>query len=92
MIIVVAHSNKRRETGYGKCNAKNEKSIGGLIKIDENGSGAHLNQLVRQSVEDTINSLLDAEAEAIGNAACCLHNPDRLEKVGVGGRGKLLFS
>ena len=47
---------------------KNEKSISGAIKIDEKEIGDHLNQLVRQSVEDTINSLLDAEADAICNA------------------------
>ena len=43
---------------------KNEKSISGAIKIDEKEIGDHLNQLVRQSVEDTINSLLDAKADA----------------------------
>ncbi len=42
---------------------KNEKSISGAIKINEKEIVDHLNQLVRQSVEDTINSLLDADAE-----------------------------
>ena len=45
---------------------KNEKSISGAIKIDKKEIGDHLNQLVRQSVEDTINSLLDAEAITSG--------------------------
>ena len=44
---------------------KNEKSITGAIKINEKEIGDHLNQLVRQSVEDTINSLLDAKAGAL---------------------------
>ena len=48
----------------GNVTQKNEKSISGAIKIDEKEIGDHLNQLVRQSVEDTINSLLDAEADA----------------------------
>ena len=52
----------------GNVMQKNEKSIAGAIKIDEKEIGDHLNQLVRQSVEDTINSLLDAEADAICNA------------------------
>ena len=47
---------------------KIEKSISGAIKIDEKGIFDHLDTLVRQSVEDTINSLLDAEADAICNA------------------------
>ena len=41
---------------------KNEKSIPGAIKIDEKEVFDHLDNLVRQSVEETINSLLDAEA------------------------------
>ena len=58
---------------------KNEKSIAGLIKIDEKEIGDHLNQLVRQSVDDTINSLLDAKADAICNATRYQHSPDRLD-------------
>ena len=58
---------------------KIEKSIPGAIKIDEKEIGDHLNQLVRQSVEDTINSLLDAEADAICNATRYQHSPDRLD-------------
>ena len=52
----------------GNVMQKNEKSIAGAIKIDEKEIGDHLNQLVLQSGEDTINSLLDAEADAICNA------------------------
>ena len=33
---------------------KNEKSVAGAIKIDEKAIGDHLNQFVRQSVEDTV--------------------------------------
>ena len=40
----------------------------GLIKIDEKEVFDHLDTLVRQSVEETINSLPDAEADAICNA------------------------
>ena len=45
---------------------KSEKSIAGAIKINEKKIVDHLSQLVRQSVADTINSLLDADA--IGQA------------------------
>ena len=69
---------------------KNEKSISGAIKIDEKEIGDHLNQLVRQSVEDTINSLLDAEADAICNATRYQHSPDRLDSRAGSYKRKLL--
>ncbi|MBR6056601.1 MAG: hypothetical protein IKP58_00360 [Victivallales bacterium] len=47
---------------------ESEKSIVDAIKINENEVGDHLNRLVRQSVEDTINRLPDAEVDAICNA------------------------
>ena len=74
----------------GNVMQKNEKSISGAIKIDEKESGDHLNQLVRQSVEDTINSLLDAEADAICNATRQQHSPDRLDSRAGSYKRKLL--
>ena len=44
---------------------ENEKAISGAIKIDEKEIRTHLDGLVRQSVEDTLNALLNAEAEAL---------------------------
>ena len=38
---------------------ENEKTISGAIKIDEKEIRTHLDGLVRQSVEDTLNALLD---------------------------------
>ena len=58
---------------------KIEKSIPGAIKIDEKEVSDHLDTLVRQSVEETINSLLDAEADAICNANRYQRSPDRLD-------------
>ena len=74
----------------GNVTQKNEKSISGAIKIDEKEIGDHLNQLVRQSVEDTINSLLDAEADAICNATRYQHSPDRLDSRAGSYKRKLL--
>ena len=71
---------------------KNEKSIVGAIKINEKEIGDHLNQLVRQSVEDTINSLLDAEADAICNAGRYQRSPDRLDTRAGSYKRKLLTS
>ena len=44
---------------------ENEKAIPGAIKIDEKEIRTHLDGLVRQSVEDTLNALLNAETDAI---------------------------
>ena len=48
---------------------ENEKAISGAIKIDEKEIRTHLDGLVRQSVEDTLNALLNAEADAIYQAS-----------------------
>ena len=45
-----------------------KKAISDAIKIDEKGLLDHLDGLVRQSVEETLNSLLNAEADAICQA------------------------
>ena len=69
---------------------KNEKSILGAIKIDEKEAFDHLDTLVRQSVEETINSLLDAEADAICNANRYQRSPDRLDTRAGSYKRKLL--
>ena len=58
---------------------ENEKSIKGLIKVDEKEVKDHLDTLVRRSVEETINSLLDAEADAICKAGRYQRSADRLD-------------
>jgi hypothetical protein len=61
-------NNPKGNSPHGKCSAKNRKVDLRTIKIDEKEVFDHLDTLVRQSVEETINSLLDAEADAICNA------------------------
>lgn len=56
----------------------NEKSIKGLIKVDEKEVKDHLAPLVRRSIEETINSLLDAETDAICKAGRYQRSADRL--------------
>ena len=41
-----------------------------VIKIDEEKIHQHLGELVRGTVEETLNKLLDAEADQLCNAAC----------------------
>ena len=40
-----------------------------VIQIDEDQIQQHLGDLVRDTVEDTLNKLLDAEADSLCNAA-----------------------
>ncbi len=56
---------------------KSEKAITGAIKIDEKGIQDHLDGVVRQTVEDVLNELLNAEADAICQAGRYQHSPDR---------------
>ena len=56
-----------------------EKSIIGAIKIDQKEVQDHLNTLVREAVEETLNNLLNAEADAICNASRYERSPDRLD-------------
>lgn len=46
-------------------NEGTEKESGKLIKINEEEVKSHLNQLVLKSVEETLNGLLDAEADSL---------------------------
>ncbi len=56
-----------------------EKAISGAIKVDEKEIRDHLDGLVRQSVEDTLDALLNAEADAICHAGRYQRTPDRLD-------------
>ena len=56
---------------------ENEKAISGAIKIGEKEIRTHLDGQVRQSVEDTLNALLNAEADAICQASRYQRSPDR---------------
>ena len=45
------------------------KKLSNVIEINESQIQNHLGELVRGTVEETINSMLDAEADALCNAA-----------------------
>ena len=45
------------------------QKLGKVIKIDEDQIQQHLGELVRGTVEETLNKLLDAEADQLCNAA-----------------------
>ena len=69
---------------------ENEKAIPGAIKIDEKEIRTHLDGLVRQSVEDTLNALLNAEADAICQASRYQRSPDRQDTRAGSYKRKLL--
>ncbi len=45
------------------------KKLGKVIEINETQIHNHLGELVRGTVEETLNSMLDAEADSLCNAA-----------------------
>ena len=67
-----------------------EKTIAGAIKVDEKEVMDHLDGLVRRSVEDTINELLNSEADAICNASRYERSPDRQDTRAGSYKRKLL--
>ncbi len=56
-----------------------EKNLNGVIKIDAAQIHSHLNTIVRSSVEQTLNKLLDEEADRLCNAARYEHSDDRTD-------------
>lgn len=56
-----------------------EKSHLKVIQVDENELKKNLSELVRGSVEDTLNSLLDAEADKLCQASKYERSPDRVD-------------
>jgi putative transposase len=47
------------------------KTLGSVVQIDEGKIQAHLDQVVRATVEETLNGLLDAEADQLCGAKRC---------------------
>src|SRR5262249_61620898 len=50
-----------------------------LIEIDQGQLRQHVDGLVRDAVEDTLNALLDAEADALCGAKKYERSPDRVD-------------
>jgi len=50
-----------------------------VIKIEEGKIRQHLDEVVRQSVEETLNGLLDAEADELCGAKRYERSPERLD-------------
>ena len=58
------------------------KTLGKVIHIDESQIQDHLGELVRGTVEETLNAMLDAEADAMCGAQRYERSPDRIDSSG----------
>ena len=56
-----------------------KKPLSKVIRIDENEIRGHLDEMVRGTVEETLNAMLDAEADELCNAQRYEHSPDRVD-------------
>jgi len=56
-----------------------KKTLGNVVQIDEKRIHDHLGELVRGTVEETLNGLLDAEADALCGAQRYERSPDRTD-------------
>ncbi|HRS11173.1 MAG TPA: IS256 family transposase [Sedimentisphaerales bacterium] len=57
--------------------ASAEKNLSNIIKIDEGQIQQHLGEMVRSTVEETLNTMLDAEADQLCNARRYEHTEGR---------------
>lgn len=55
------------------------KPLGKVIRIDEGEIRGHLDEMVRGTVEETLNALLDAEADALCRAQRYERSPERVD-------------
>ena len=55
------------------------KPLSKVIRIDENEIRSHLDEMVRGTVVETLNAMLDAEADEMCNAQRYEHSPDRVD-------------
>ncbi len=59
--------------------SNDSKTLGKVVQIDEARIHDHLGELVRGTVEETLNNLLDAEADALCGAQRYERSPDRVD-------------
>ena len=55
------------------------KNLSDVIKINEDQFKNHLGEMVRGTVEETLNAMLDAEADAMCGAQRYERSPDRVD-------------
>ncbi len=55
------------------------KGLSKVIRIDESEIRGHLDEMVRGTVEETLNAMLEAEADQMCNAQRYEHSPERID-------------
>ena len=65
------------EVATDKSKIDSGEGLNRVIRIDEAKIQDHLGQMVRRSVEETLNGMLDAEADRLCNAKRYERSPDR---------------
>lgn len=63
-----------------RTSASAEKNLSNIIKIDEGQIQQHLGEMVRSTVEETLNTMLDAEADQLCNARRYEHTEGRTDQ------------
>jgi putative transposase len=63
-----------------RTSASEEKNLSNVIKIDEGQIQQHLGEMVRSTVEETLNAMLDAEADQLCNARRYEHTEGRTDQ------------
>ena len=58
-------------------NMDSGETVSNVVKIDEERIKGHLDRIVRGTVEETLNSLLDAEADRLVGAERYARNEER---------------
>ena len=62
-----------------KIVSEREKSLSNVVKIDEKEIRDHLSEMVRLTVEETLNRMLDTEADILCKAERYERSPDRVD-------------
>ena len=63
-----------------RTSAAAEKNLSQIIRIDEGQVQQHLGEMVRSTVEETLNAMLDAEADQLCHARRYEHTEDRTDQ------------
>ena len=67
-------------TNLTKESTQEQKTLNKVIKINEAKIQSHLDTMVRSTVEQTLNDLLDAEADQLCNAKRYERTEDRIDQ------------
>src|SRR5690554_4151323 len=79
---LISNINHHQNQGLTMTNVPEDRigeEIRDAIKIDGEAVRGHLDELVRASVEETLNQMLDAEADQLCRAKRYERSPDRVD-------------